>query len=293
MTDIKLKELPKSKEFMKQVKYKYPETFSKMHDRMAPLMKKKAIKYEMLTNKNNPSTIEMLKYNPARLRDEVSTLSFEMSSMLHQLNKRAQLESLDITLDELSESDEFIEQVMKADKATRLTEREHGFQFCRTKHKGEIIFGPMCIGDYCSLRIDEKNSKCPKFSHTFHTHPTIGFQQKSMWSHIDFTSIAASSNLTNAPRIGCVKSILSDEIWCEKMHIADNDLMEKLISINKTPIAKSEFDTRQQADEAMFTLARSTATSIPIKEIESLSQFEYKSKKSKGLVGLFKERKGE
>lgn len=270
--------------------YKYPETYDKMYDRTAPLIKKGAIEYGMLTDENDPSTIEMSKHNPARLRDKISTLEFEMSGMLNNLNKQAEIESLDITLDELSESDKFIERAMEADKDTKLTEREHGFKFCRNEPKGEIIFGKTCVGDHCSLKMDDKKDKCAQFSHTFHTHPTIAFQQKSMWSYIDFLSIAASSNLANAPRIGCVKSVDSDEIWCEKMHIVDDDLLNKLISIRETPISKSKFSNRQQADEEMFILAKSTATSIPVKEIESRPQFEYKPKKSKGLFDLFKQK---
>jgi hypothetical protein len=250
------------------VKYTYPETLDALHKKLSPRMKEYAIEYAKLTDTDDPRTIEMMEHDPCKIRDRLSILEFEMGSMLRKLDTRARVEALDITLDELSESDEFLKRAMEADAATRLTELEHGFKFYRNEPDGEIIFGPLCTGTMCALKFDEETAKCPKFSNTFHTHPTIAFQKRSMWSDIDFLSVAASSNLAHAPRIGCVKSIDSDTIWCEKMQVADDNLMEKLISLKTTPLSDSEFDTRQQVYDEMYTLAKSSATSIPVTDEE-------------------------
>lgn len=252
------------------MKYTYPETLDELHAKLSPRMKEHAIEYAKLTDTDDPHTIEMMEHDPCKIRDRLSVLKFEMGGMLHKLDTRARVEALDITLDELSESDEFMKRAMEADAATRSTELEHGFKFCRNEPDGEIVFGPLCTGTLCALDLSKEISKCQNFSHSFHTHPTIGFQKRSMWSNIDFLSIAASSNLVNAPRIGCVKSILSDTIWCEKMQVGDDNLIEKLISLKTTPLSESGFDTRQQVLDEMYTLAKSSATSIPVADEKSI-----------------------
>lgn len=249
--------------------YRYPKTYKELYNEFAPLIKEKAIEYAKLTDMDNPDTIKMMKHSPSQLDNRIYKLETGMKNMIDRLDERFAHDSLDISLEELSNSDEFLRRVKEADAATRRTDREHGFQFCKDGPDGEIVFGSMCEGKHCSLSFEDEFTKCPTAPHTFHTHPTIAFQKKSMWSPIDFIQIAASSLSAHAPRIGCVKSIDSDDIWCEKMHISDHDLFKKLLSIETTPISESEFDTRQEADEAMFTLAKSTFISIPIDIMES------------------------
>lgn len=162
---------------------------------------------------------------------------------------------VDIKLEELPKSKEFMKQIKTADILSKETGLEHSFTFCKPNDK--IIIDEICSGTECTAKFITK--KCGKEASSFHTHPNEKPIKSTVGSG-DIYEASRKSYVSKEANIHCAKSTTDALVLCQKIIPPTNrDNMMKIWALSDV---RYEIEPNENIDDKSFFEVEKTLSNM-------------------------------
>lgn len=162
---------------------------------------------------------------------------------------------VDIELDEIPKSKEFMQHARTADILSKKTGLEHGFTFCKPNDK--IVVDKICSGTECTAKFSPEI--CGKYASSFHTHPNKELTSSKVGSG-DTYEASRKSYLSVRPNIHCAKSTTDELTLCQK--IVPPTTHDKMMKIWALSDVRYEIEFNENINDVSFFEVEKTLSNM-------------------------------